>query len=91
MYTIPEIKSFVHSPLFVTVLLSPLSMMGLLSRNVFMCYYKLSEIYLPHRGCILQEFSSGELLTRAPFMHHDDKRYNALKHYAALKVLDRSL
>ena len=33
------------------------------------------------------EHSTGELLARAVFMHHDDKGHNALMDYAALKGL----
>ena len=36
---------------------------------------------------MVSECSTGELLTGAAFMHHYDKRYNVLKHYAALKGL----
>ena len=34
---------------------------------------------------MMHESSTGELLARAAFMHHGDKR--ALKHYAAIKML----
>ena len=35
----------------------------------------------------MHQRSTGELLTRAAFMHHADQGSDALKHYAALKGL----
>ena len=34
---------------------------------------------------MMKKYSTGELLTRALFMHHVDKSYKALKHYTILK------
>ena len=36
---------------------------------------------------MMLECSTGELLARAAFMHHDDQRYDALRHHAVLKGL----
>ena len=36
------------------------------------------------------EYSTGELLTRAAFMDHDDQGYDALRHDAVLKGLSPS-
>ena len=37
---------------------------------------------------MLREYITGELLTRAALMHHDDKGHDALKQYPALKWLN---
>ena len=34
---------------------------------------------------MMLEYSTGELIARAAFMHHDDQRHDALRHYAILK------
>ena len=36
---------------------------------------------------MMLECSTGELLARAAFMHHDDQEYDALRYHAALKGL----
>ena len=36
---------------------------------------------------MMLECSTGELLARAAFMHHDDQGYEAFRHYAVLKGL----
>ena len=38
-------------------------------------------------SCIMLECSTGELLVRVAFMHHDDKGYSTLKYYTVLKGL----
>ena len=40
---------------------------------------------------MMRECSTGELLARAAFMHHDDQGYDALRHDAVLKGLKRLL
>ena len=53
-------------------------------------------VYQPCRVGMMLEYSTGELLTRAAFMHHDDQGHDAflhhdywghdtLRHHAALK------
>ena len=37
------------------------------------------------------EYRTGELLAKAAFLYHDDKRHGVLKHYAAIKGLKKSL
>ena len=44
-------------------------------------------VYQRRRVGIILEYNPGELLARAAHMHHDDKEYNDLKHYASLKEL----
>ena len=41
----------------------------------------------PRRVGMMHEYSTGELLATAAFVHHDNKRHDALKHSAALKEL----
>ena len=41
----------------------------------------------PHRVGMMLECSTGELLTRAAFMHYDDQGHDALRHDAVLKGL----
>ena len=36
---------------------------------------------------MMLEWSNGELLVKAAFMHHDDQWHTALKHYATSKGL----
>ena len=48
-------------------------------------------VYQPRRVGMMHECSTGKLLARAAFMHHDDKWHNALKQYAALKGLIESV
>ena len=36
---------------------------------------------------MMHSYSTDELLARAAFIHHDDQRHDALRHYAALKGL----
>ena len=36
---------------------------------------------------MMLECSTGELLARAAFMHHDDQGHDALRHYAVSKEL----
>ena len=40
---------------------------------------------------MMLECSTGELLARGAFLHHDDQGHNALMHYAALKGLNKVL
>ena len=40
---------------------------------------------------IMLECSTGELLTRAAFMHHDDQGHDALEHHAVLGGSDETV
>ena len=41
----------------------------------------------PHRVVMMIECSTGELLARAAYMHHDDQGHDALMHHIVLEVL----
>ena len=49
------------------------------------------SVYQPRRVCMMLECSTGELIPRDAFMHHDDKRHDALKQCAVLKGLSLCL
>ena len=42
-------------------------------------------VYQTQSAGTILECSTGELITRATFTHHDNQGHTALKHYAALK------
>ena len=46
-----------------------------------------SGVSQPHNVDMMHECSTGELLSRAAFMHHDDQGHDALKHHVVLKEL----
>ena len=47
-------------------------------------------VFQQYRVCgMILECSTGELLARAAFTHHDDQGHDALMHYAVLKELDK--
>ena len=60
---------------------------SLLGRAAFMHHAYALGVYHPHTVGMILEYSTGELLARAVFMHHDDKGHSTLKHYATLKGL----
>ena len=43
--------------------------------------------YINASDGMMHECSTGELLTRVAFMHHDDQGHDALIHYAVLEGL----
>ena len=45
----------------------------------------------PHKVSMMLECSTGELLIRSAFMHHDDQGHDALRHDAVLKGLTGSM
>ena len=40
---------------------------------------------------MMHEYSTGELLARAVFTHHDDQRRDAIRHHPVLKGLETGL
>ena len=40
------------------------------------------------RVIVIHEYSAGEVLTRAAFMHHEDNGHGTLKYYAVVKGLN---
>ena len=47
-----------------------------------------SGVSQPHRVGMMLEYSSGDLIARAAFMHHDDQGHDVLRHHAVLKGLN---
>ena len=60
---------------------------SLLARAAFLHHADPSGLGQSRRVIMMLECSCGELLTRAAFIHYDNKGLNSLKHYAALKGL----
>ena len=60
---------------------------SLLIRAAFMHHADLFGVYQTHKIGMMLECSTGELLSSAAFMYHDDKGYHALKHFAGLRGL----
>ena len=48
-------------------------------------------VFQPGRVGMMLECSTGKLLTRAEFIHHDEQGYDALMHYAIPKVLSNPI
>ena len=49
-----------------------------------------SGVFQPRRVGLVLECSTGELLARAAFMHHDNQGHDALLHHAVLKGLSHA-
>ena len=44
----------------------------------------MPTLHQPRRVCVMHECNTGELLAKAAFMHHADKRHDVLKQYVTL-------
>ena len=60
-----------------------------LTRNAFMHHADPLEVDNPGKVGMMHEYSPGELLNRATFMHHTHKGHIILKHCAALGGLTK--
>ena len=57
-------------------------------KNELMHHSDPSGVYQPQRIGMMHAWSTCESLTRAEFMHHEDKGDNVLKHHMVLKGLN---
>ena len=74
------------APLKETVVHAPMQLWGVTHRQcIATSCQNLRIVYQPLGLGMMHPCCPGKSLARAEFMHHDDKRYCALKYYTALK------
>ena len=58
------------------------------TRDAFHHHADPSGVHQPHRVCIRIGYKTNDLPAMAVIMHHEDKRYRTIKHYAGVKGLN---